>query len=117
MGRRQWTFDERVVLSMYCGVTIPVLYLFVVIVILGSFGPHLGESARDYLVLPLVWPARIIESLYHPRIQAVGDVLEAALFELIGTAAIDFFTYGLCVFLLLSIHNKINGVRTSPSST
>lgn len=84
----------------------PVLYIVAVIAFVHLFGAHLGEQAKEYLVLPLVWPASVIELLYHPRLESV----DAAATEFIGIVAIDFFTYGLCIYTLLSLHNRTNRV-------
>jgi hypothetical protein len=106
---RHLTFSERVFLSLYGGFSFPFLYLVAAIFIAGVLGSRLGDQGKEWLALPLVWPARIVEALYHPRIEAVGDVFEAAFVEFIAIVLVNFFTCGLCMFLLLSILNQING--------
>ena len=106
---RHWTFSERVFLSLYGGFSLPFLYLVAAIFIAGVLGSRLSDQGKEWLALPLVWPARIVETLYHPRIEAVGDVFEAAFVEFIAIVLVNFFTCGLCIFSLLSILNQING--------
>jgi hypothetical protein len=106
---RHWTFSERVFLSLYGGFSLPFLYLVAAIFIAGVLGSRLGARGKEWLALPLVWPAHIVEALYHPRIEAVGDVLEAAFVEFMVIVLVNFLICGLGIFLLLSILNQING--------
>jgi hypothetical protein len=105
---RHWTFSERVFLSLYGGFSLPFLYLVTAIFIAGTLGSRLSARSKEWLALPLVWPAHIVEALHHPRIEAVGDGFEAAFVEFIAIVLVNFFTCGLCIFLLLSIPNQIN---------
>jgi len=105
---RHWTFSERVFLSLYGGFSLPFLYLVAAIFIAGVLGSRLSAQSKEWLALPLVWPASIVEALYHPRIEAVGDVFDAAFVEFFTIVLVNFFTCGLCIFLLLSILNQIN---------
>jgi hypothetical protein len=111
--RRHWTFPERVFLSLYGGFALPFLYLFAALLVAGILGSLIADRGKEWLFFPLIWPAWIIESLYHPRIAAVGDVFDAAVFEFIATFFINFFLYGVSVFGLLSIINLTNRPRSS----
>jgi hypothetical protein len=104
---RNWTALERTCLSLYGGIAIPFVYFLMAIVFLGLFRSRLGGRGEEWLAFPLVWPATVIESFYHPRIEAVGDVFGAAAAELGAVFVINFITYSLITYLSLWILAKM----------
>ena len=104
---KNWTALERICLSLYGGIAVPFVYFLMAIVFFGLFRSRLSGRGEEWLAFPLVWPATVIESLYHPRIEAVGDVFGAALTEFALIIAINFLTYSLITYLLLSVFFKM----------
>jgi hypothetical protein len=111
---KNWTALERICLSLYGGIAVPFVYFFMAIVFLGLFRSRLSGRGEEWLAFPLVWPVTVIESFYHPRIEAVGDVFGAALTEFAGIIAINFLTCSLITYFSLLILAKIKRrIRTT----
>jgi hypothetical protein len=115
---RMWSFDERVFLCLYGGVAFPVLYLVILIVLFGVFGAHLADGVKLSLIFPLSWPSTIVENVYRPRIEAVGDVFEAAALELVAAVLMNFVFYSSLVFITLTVVNHLRrrGASAAASS-
>jgi hypothetical protein len=85
----------------------PVVYVVVLVVLLGILRSRLTERVEEWLFFPLFWATKVFERVYHPRIEAFGDVFGALGTEIVAILLINWITYSLLTYVSLCVVTKI----------
>jgi len=101
---------KRIVISLWCGLAGPFTY-FLALMALDSILGDRFTAASGWLLLPLTWIGTTFESMYHPTVRSVGEVMGAAMDVIIVTLAGNFIFYFALSFVLLSLRATLKRRR------
>jgi hypothetical protein len=103
---------KRIYISLWCGLAIPFTYFLLLVLLDSVFGNRLA-GASGWLLLPLTWIGKTFDSMYHPTVRSVGDVLGAAMDVILVTLVGNVIFYSALSFMFLSVRAMLKRRRGS----
>ncbi len=99
---------KRILLSIWCGITIPFAYILTVGVVISLLGNKLSHQNEELLFLPLALPSKLYECFFEQKVKDLGDALGIAADTFVFSLFGNFILYALLTFIVLLILNKTN---------